>query len=181
MSAEKTPVIRGYAEALFTIAGAEGELSLVEDELYAFAKALEGQPRLADALADPALPAENKKALLRDVLGETPNPLALNALCFLIDQGRGRDITAIVETLAEVSAESRRHVVAEVRSAVPMNQRQRDELAEALSRATGKTVEVKVVVDPSVVAGVVARVGDEVFDGTVRNRLQEARRQLAGA
>lgn len=181
MSAEKSSVIRGYAQALFAIAGAEGELLLVEDELYGFAKSLESQPKLADALADPALPAENKKGLLRDVLGETANPLAVNALCFLIDQGRGRDIGAIVQTLAEIAAESRQHVVAEVRSAVSMSQAQRTKLARALSKATGKTVEVKVVIDPSVVAGAVARVGDEVFDGTVRNRLQEARRQLAGA
>jgi F-type H+-transporting ATPase subunit delta len=174
-------VIRGYAQALFAIAGAEGELSLVEDELYGFAKALEGQPKLADALADPALPAENKKALLDDVLGDAANPLARNTLAFLIDQGRGRDIGPIVAALAEVAAESRKHVVAEVRSAVPMSQAQRTKLAKALSKATGKTVEVKVVIDPSVVGGAVARVGDEVFDGTVRNRLQEARRQLAGA
>ncbi len=174
-------MIRGYAQALFTIASAEGELDLVEDQLYAFAKALEGQPKLRDALADPGLPPENKKALVRDVFGEAANPHAVNALAFLIDQGRGREVVAIVEDFAVVAAQSRQHVVAEVRSAVPMGEPQRKRLAKALSKATGKTVEVKVVVDPTVVGGVVARVGDEVFDGTVRNRLQEARRQLAGA
>ncbi|HEX9123861.1 MAG TPA: ATP synthase F1 subunit delta [Actinomycetota bacterium] len=181
MSAEKATVIRRYADALFAIADAEGELSLVEDQLYVFAKALESQPKLGDALADPALPAANKKALVGDVLGAGANPVAVNALSFLVDQGRGRDLASIIEAMSQVVAESRRHVVAEVRSAVPLGAKQRDELAKALSKATGRSVDVKVVVDPSVVGGVVARVGDEVFDGTVRNRLQEARRQLAGA
>ena len=83
--------------------------------------------------------------------------------------------------MVRLSAERRQHAVAEVRSAFPLDEQQRRRLEEALSRATGKTVEVKVVVDPSVVGGAVAQVGDVVFDGSVRTRLVEARRQLAGA
>ena len=70
--------------------------------------------------------------------------------------------------------------MAEVRSAVPLDDDQRSRLAEALSEATGKSVECKVVVDPSIVGGAVAQVGDVVFDGSVRTRLVEARRHLAG-
>ena len=176
--AEKDALIRGYAEALFAVAEAEGELAAVEDELYAFAKALEGQTQLREALTDPALPAENKKGLIRDLLGERANPHTVNVLGFLIDQGRARDIGRIVEELAAVAAERRAHQVAEVRSAVPLDEGQRRRLAEALSKATGRQVEVKVVVDPSVVGGVVAKVGDEVFDGSVRARLVEARGRL---
>ncbi|HZD78615.1 MAG TPA: ATP synthase F1 subunit delta [Actinomycetota bacterium] len=181
MGAERSSLIQEYARALLTIASAEGELGLVEDQLYALSKAIDAEPGLRDALADPDLPAENKKALLRDIMGEAANPVAVNALAFLVEQGRGRDVGEIAEAFARAAAESRQHVLAEVRSAVPMDEPQRKRLGQALSRATGKTVEVKVVVDPTVVGGIVARVGDEVFDGTVRNRLQEARRQLAGA
>jgi len=177
--AEKHALVRGYAEALFAVAEAEGELAAVEDELYAFAKALEGQTKLREALTDPALPAENKKGLLRDVLGERANPHALSALGFLIDQGRAREIGRIVEELVAVAAERRAHQVAEVRSAVPLDDAQRRRLAEALSKATGRQVEVKVVVDPNVVGGVVAKVGNEVFDGSVRTRLAEVRGRLA--
>jgi F-type H+-transporting ATPase subunit delta len=69
-------------------------------------------------------------------------------------------------------------VVAEVRSAVPLTLERRKKLADALSKATGKNVEIKVVIDPSVIGGVLARVGDEVFDGTVRTRLEDARERL---
>jgi len=79
-----------------------------------------------------------------------------------------------------LAAERRQHVVAEVRSAVQLDERQRERLAAALSRATGRAVEVKVVVDPTVVGGVVAKIGDEVLDGTLRTRLTEARQHLSG-
>jgi F-type H+-transporting ATPase subunit delta len=175
---DRDALVRGYAEALFTVAAAEDELPAVEDELYAFAKTLATETRLREALTDPALPAENKKALVRDLLGERANPLTVNALGFLIDQGRAREIGKIAEGLAEVAAVRRAHAVAEVRSAVPLDEGQQQRLASALSRATGRQVEVKVVVDPTVVGGVVAKVGDEVFDGSVRTRLDEARGKL---
>lgn len=176
--AGKDALLQGYAEALYAFAEAEGELAAVEDELYAFAKALETESRLREALTDPGLPEENKKDLVRDVLGERANPNTLNALGFLIDQGRAREIGAIVQALAEVATERRAHQLAEVRSAVPLDEAQRGRLAEALSRATGRQVEVKVVVDPTVVGGLVAKVGDEVFDGSIRSRLEEARGRL---
>jgi F-type H+-transporting ATPase subunit delta len=178
--AERDALVRGYAEALFAIAEAEGELAAVEDELYGFAKTLERETTLREALTDPALPAENKKALLRDLLGERANPHTVNALGFLIDQGRARDIGRIAEDLAVVAAERRAHQVAEVRSAVPLDEDQRARLAAALSRATGRQVEVQVVVDPNVIGGLVAKVGDEVFDGSIRTRLSDARGRLTG-
>jgi len=178
--AEKEALVRGYAEALFAVAEAEGELPSVEDELYRFAKTLERETKLREALTDPALPAENKKAVVRDLLGGRANPHTVNALGFLIDQGRARDIGRIAEELTAVAAEHRARRVAEVRTAIPLDEAQRERLAAALSRATGRQVEVKIVVDPTVVGGVVAKVGDEVFDGSLRTRLDEVRGRLTG-
>jgi F-type H+-transporting ATPase subunit delta len=173
-------MIRGYAEALFAVAEAEGETQAVETQLFAFAKMLETQPKVREALIDPALPTENKRGLIRDALGERANPIAANLLGLLVEQGRGRELGRILEELVAVSAERRAHAVAEVRSAVALDEAQRARLVEALSAATGRQVEVRVVVDPGVIGGVVARVGDEIFDGSVRSRLRDARRQLAG-
>jgi F-type H+-transporting ATPase subunit delta len=171
-------VIEGYAEALFVVARAEEALPAVEDELYAFAKALEQNTPLRDALTDAALPAENKKAVVGDVLGERANPLTVSLLGFVVDAGRAREIPKIVQRLAEMAAGERDQALAEVRSAVELSQAQRERIARALSEATGRTVDVKVVVDPSVVGGVIARVGDEVFDGSVATRLVEAKQRL---
>jgi len=176
----KDAMIRGYAEALFAVAEAEGETQAVEAQLFAFAKFLETQPKVREALIDASLPAENTKGLIRDALGQRANPIALNLLGFLVEQGRGRELGRIVEALVTVSAERRAHAVAEVRSAVPIDDAQRTRLVEALSKATGRQIEVRVVVDPTVIGGVVARVGDEIFDGSVRSRLRDAREHLAG-
>jgi F-type H+-transporting ATPase subunit delta len=171
-------IVRGYAQALLAVAEAEDDLGTVEDELFAFAKEVERDGRLSQVLTDPAFPAENKRALVNELLGERANTHTVSILGFLIEQGRARELGRIVEGLAELAAERRRHVVAEVRSAVPLTLERRKKLAAALSKATGKNVEIKVLIDPSVIGGVHARVGDEVFDGTVRTRLNEARERL---
>ena len=171
-------LIGGYAQALFAVANAEGVLPKIEDELYAFGKALEQHTDLREALTDAELPVENKKAVVRDLLGERANPLTVSLLGFVIDAGRAREIPKIMEELARMASTEREHVLAEVRTAVDLSSEQRTRLAEALSSATGRRVDVKVVVDPSVIGGVVARVGDEVFDGSIASRLEDAKQAL---
>jgi F-type H+-transporting ATPase subunit delta len=171
-------LIGGYAQALFAVASAEGVLAKVEDELYAFGKALEQHTDLRESLTDAALPAENKKAVVRDLLSDRANPVTVSLLGFVIEAGRGREIPKIVEELARMASTERNHALAEVRSAVELTEEQRQRLAAALSAATGRTVDVKVVVDPSVIGGVVSRVGDEVFDGSIASRLEDAKQAL---
>ena len=177
---DKDALVRSYAEALFRLAEAEGELDAVERQLFAFAALLERETRLRDALVDPLLPPENKKQLIAETLGEHANPLALNLLGFVIELGRAREVGRIVEALAEVVAATRERAVAEVRTAVALDEARAKKLTEALSKAAGRPIEIRVIVDPDVLGGVLARVGDEIFDGSVRTRLQEAREQLTG-
>ena len=176
--ADKDTLVRGYAEALFRVASAEGELDAAERQLFAFAGLLDTETRVRDALLDPSLPAENKRGLIVDALGDRANPLAVNMLAFVVEQGRTRELGRIVAELAEVAAETRESAVAEIRSAVPLDEASTKKLADALGRATGRQIEVRVVVDPSVVGGIVAKIGDEVFDGSVRSRLEDAREHL---
>jgi F-type H+-transporting ATPase subunit delta len=171
-------LIQGYAQAMFAVARAEDALSTVEDELYTFGKTLEQNTELRESLTDAGLPAENKKAVVRDLLGDRANLVTVSLLGFVIDAGRARALSRIVDELARMAAEEREHALAEVRSAVDLSAAQRERLASALSRATGRQVDVKVVVDPTLVGGVVARVGDEVFDGSIASRLEEARQAL---
>ena len=177
---DKDALVRSYAEALFRLAEAEGELDAVERQLFAFAALLERETRLRDALVDPLLPPENKKQLIAETLGEHANPLALNLLGFVIELGRAREVGRIVEALAEVVAGTRERAIAEVRTAVALDEARAKKLTDALSKAAGRPIEIRVIVDPDVLGGVLARVGDEIFDGSVRTRLQEAREQLTG-
>lgn len=171
-------VVNGYARALYAAAEAEGVLPKVEGELYDFAKALEARTDLREALTDAAVPAERRTAVVGELLSERAHPTTVALVNFVIAAGRARDLTRIVEELSRVAAEERQHVLAEVRSAVPLDETRRTQLEGALSRATGRSVEVRVVVDPAVVGGAVARVGDEVFDGSIATRLREAKQQL---
>lgn len=179
--ADRDRLVQGYARALFSVAEAEGSLDDVEDELFRFARTVEANSRLRDALTDPALPPERKKSVVAELLGSKASPHTVGLLGFLVEQGRAKDLPKIIDALVELASERRRTAVAEVRTAVPLSPEQRERLAEALNRATGKEVDLKVLVDPSVLGGVVARVGDEVFDGTIRRKLELARERLVRA
>ncbi len=176
---EKQDLIRGYATALFQIAEAEGALERVSDELFRFAKAVEQNHELRSALTDIAIPAERKEAVITELLGDRASPHTTNLINFVVSQGRAAELSLIVDSLAALAAEARDSVLAEVRSAVELDDELKAKLAEALGKATGKNVDVKVLVDPSVVGGIYAKVGDQVIDGTVRRRLQELKEQLA--
>jgi F-type H+-transporting ATPase subunit delta len=173
--------VRGYAQALLSIAEAEGVLDRVQDELYAFSKAVERQADLREALTDAGLPTERKKAVIDELLGTRAHPLTAALVGFLADAGQARRIGAIAEEVAREAASRSDRTLAEVRVAVPLSDAKRSLLADALERATGHPVELKIDVDPSVVGGVIARVGDEVFDGSLASRLTEAKRYLTGS
>ena len=179
MASEDT--VRGYAQALLSVAEAEGALDRVQDELYAFAKAVERNENLREALTDAALPSERKKAVIDELLGARAHPVTATLVGFLVDAGQARRIGAIAEELAREAAHRSERTLAEVRVAVPLSDAKKSLLAEALERATGHRVELKVDVDPSVIGGVVARVGDEVFDGSLASRLTEAKQYLTGS
>lgn len=173
-------LIRGYAEALFRVVRAEGELDRVEDELFRFGKILEKNHELRQALSDQSMERAQRTKILEDLLEDKVSAHTLGLLTFIVAQGRGRQLTQILEELSTIAAEARNFVVAEVRTAVPLDDKQRTELASALSKATGKQVEVKVLVDPAVIGGVVAKIGDTVIDGSIKRRLEQLREQVRG-
>lgn len=171
--------IRGYAEAILAVAEAEGALDTVEEELLRFARTVEQQSDLREALTDIALPADRKRALVRELLGERAGDATLNLVELVVEQGRARDLSAIADELVRLAAERGQQAVAEVRTAIPLDEERRGRLAEALERATGKQIDLRAFVDESVIGGVYARVGDQVYDGTVRRRLELARERLS--
>jgi F-type H+-transporting ATPase subunit delta len=170
--------IDGYAAAILEVAKAEGELARVGDEMFRIARAFESSVELRDALTDPRLPVERKKGIVDDLLGGKSSSLAVNLVNFVIGVGMASDLPAIADRLAERAAAERNKVIAEVRTAIDLDDKTIARLAVSLSRATGKDVEVKTVVDPRVVGGVVARVGDTVIDGSLSHRMQEVRETL---
>ncbi|HZA77410.1 MAG TPA: ATP synthase F1 subunit delta [Acidimicrobiales bacterium] len=164
-----------YAEALFGVARAEGTLGEVEDELFRFSQTLQGNDELRTALTDASIPAARRQQIVEDLLGGRASSTTVALVSMVVGTGRARDLPSIIRKLVEMSAAEANKEVAEVRSAVPLTDDQRTRLAKALGQATGKDIEVKVVVDPSVLGGIVAQVGDTVIDGSVRRRLDQLR------
>lgn len=171
--------VEAYAQAFFQIAGVEGHPQAVEDDLFRFARALDAHDELRMALSDRNLPAERRIAVIEELMGGMALPISMGLVSLVVGADRGGDLPAIVDRFLELSAAERKHEVAEVRSAMPLDERLQERLARALSEAVGKDVEVKVVVDPTVLGGVVARVGDIVIDGTIRHRLEELKERIA--
>ena len=170
--------IDGYARALFEIARAEGTLDEVEDELFRFARTFESSDALRDALTDEMVPAAKRQAVIEDLLGDRATPTTMQLVSMVIGSGRGRELPAIVDRLVQRASSSKNLEVAEVRTAVPLTDDQQQRLKAALANATGKQVNLKVIVDPSVLGGVVATVGDTVIDGTVRTHLDQLKSRL---
>jgi len=170
-----TDRVAAYAEALLRVAQAEGVEQRVEDELFKVARAFEGSDDLRSTLTDPLIPIERRAGVVEELLARRAHPLTTAMTEFIVSAGRARDLPAIVDEFVAKAAEGRAEAVAEVRSAYPLDAERQAQLAKALSRATGKRVTVKVIIDPAVLGGVVARVGDTVIDGSVRRRLEQLR------
>ena len=162
-----------YASALFGVAQAEGSMDEVTDELFRFSQVLSGNDELRSTLTDAQIPASRRQQIVEDLLGGRANAITTSLVSMVVGTGRSRDLSAIIEELVRISAAQGNKEVAEVRSAIELTPEQRQRLADALGAATGKQVEVRVIVDPSVIGGVVAQVGDTVIDGTVRSRLEQ--------
>jgi F-type H+-transporting ATPase subunit delta len=173
-----TDRVEAYANALLEVARVEGNLAEVEDELFRFARTFESSDELRMALSDPALPADRRVAVVEELLGGKALRTSVALSSFVVAAGRAGELPDIVDRFVELAAAEQRRAVAEVRSAVPLSGEQTDRLREALNHATGKDVDVKVVVDPSVLGGVIARVGDVVIDGSVRRRLEQLKEQI---
>lgn len=170
--------IDGYARALFEVARAEGTLDEVEDELFRFARSYESSDALRQALTDEQIPAAKRQAIVEDLLGGKATPTTTQLVSMVVGSGRGRELPAIVDRLVARASSSKHLELAEVRSAVELSDDQKTRLAAALANATGKQVNLKVVVDPSVLGGLVATIGDTVIDGSVRTRIDQLKSRL---
>jgi F-type H+-transporting ATPase subunit delta len=167
-----------YAKAIHDIAVADGSLSKVENELFQVAQLIESNDALRSALTDPHAPVAARQQVMEDLLKGKASPTTLGSVALVVGAGHASDLPAIARAVLDRGAAARNHAVAEVRSAVPLSEEQRKRLATALKASTGKDVEIKVVIDPTVLGGVITQIGDTVIDGSVRHRLNRVRETL---
>ena len=170
--------IEGYARALFEIARAEGNLDEVEDELFRFARSYESSDALRAALTDDMVPADRRQGIIESLLDGQATSTTMQLVSMVIGSGRGRDLPEIIDSLVARASASKDLAVAEVRTAVALSDDQVSRLKAALTNSSGHEVNLKVVIDPTVIGGVIATVGDSVIDGSVRTRLDQLKSRL---
>ncbi len=165
--------VGGYADALLSVAAAEGAADEVEDELFRFAEALRGNDQLLSTLGDRQLPIERRQAVVEKLLEGKASPTTTALVSMVVGTGRGADLPAIVDEAMTRSAAGRNRALARVRSAVELSDDQLTRLAAAIKSSTGTEVEIRVVIDESVLGGLVTEIGDDVIDGSVSRRIAQ--------
>tara|TARA_B100001564_G_C20622553_1_gene663061 strand:- start:400 stop:927 length:528 start_codon:yes stop_codon:yes gene_type:complete len=172
MSDEK---IQSYAQAILAVASAESNAAQIEDEIYRFSQVLQSSEELKSTLSDASIPSTRRQQIVEDLLEGQVTQTTAALVSMIVAAGMGGDIKAIADKVVGLGAESRDKAVAEVYSVVDLSSDQQQRLAAALKSATGKDVEMKVIIDESVMGGLLVQIEDEVIDGTVRTRLKQLR------
>lgn len=172
---------RRYARALFdVVVQQQGDLDRVGSELDAFAALVAGSAPLSAVITNPAVPAAKKRALVDALVAEAgpvTDPVA-RTLGLLADRDRLGLVAQIARAYGERVMDHRQIVRADVTTAVPLDGDRAAALASALGAATGRQVLVEQKVDPSILGGVVARVGSVVYDGSVARQLEKMKESL---
>jgi F-type H+-transporting ATPase subunit delta len=175
-----TGTAHAYAEAIHSIAVAEGALDVVESELASIADVVAADPTVVKRLSDRQLPIEQRIRLIDGGVLATAHPATRAAIAMLIGAERIGHLRDVATALSERSATDAGRTYAEVQVAHALNKKQTAALKAALERATGNELTMRVVVDPSIVGGVRARIGDTVIDGSIARRLTQLRTRING-
>jgi F-type H+-transporting ATPase subunit delta len=169
-----------YAEALYEAAADQGAVDAVSDDLGAVRAALAETPALRQVLESPEVDTSRKKAVVTELLGGL-NPLVNGFVQVLLDRGRVEELDDIAAAYKERVDRAEGRVTVEAVTAVPLTPELRQRIREKVKAQTGRDAELTEVVDPSVIGGLLLRVGDVVVDGSLRSRLTELRRTLGTA
>ncbi|MGO9560276.1 MAG: ATP synthase F1 subunit delta [Acidimicrobiales bacterium] len=170
--------LRGFAERVFERISDPRVVETMEDEFFRFARIAEQSPQLKSALASTELGFAARQAVLHDLLAGKVRPETLELLGYVLRCGRSRDLVGAVSYLVELAAAEQGRRVADIRAAVELDADERSRLADALGRRTRRTIELRLVIDPSVIGGLGVSVGDTIIDGTIRHRLDLLRETI---
>jgi len=172
-------VARRYANALLELGSESGQLDALVEEITEVAGAYEASEEMRDALENPLFPYAVKRGILTELattigLGQT----AKNALLLLNDRRRMRVLPGIAKLLREMSDRKKGMLRAEVVTAAPLSEAYYARLQQQLEKMTGKKVVIERREDPTILAGVITRIGDTLYDGSLQTRLNEIKHAL---
>jgi F-type H+-transporting ATPase subunit delta len=167
-------------EVVVAAAEKADRLDTVEDELFRISRIVAGAPDLRQALSDATAPVEARAALIEDLLDGRATDETRRLVRQAVVAPRGRTFDRTVEIYGQVAADRRSRLIATVTATAPLTEEQRSRLAAALRRIYGHPVHLNVQLDPALIGGIRVEFGDEAIDGSVADRLDDARRRLVG-
>ncbi|HYN29674.1 MAG TPA: F0F1 ATP synthase subunit delta [Dermatophilaceae bacterium] len=168
------------ASAFLALAEREHRIDAVEDELFRFERIVAADERLRDTLSARNTNSEGKVSLVHGLLAGRAAPETVRLVEQAVRVPRGRRLDRVLTNYLELAGQRREELTALVRVAAPLTAAQSARLRSALERVYGKPVALQIVLEEGVIGGIRVQVGDEVVDGTILRRLEEARRHLAG-
>lgn len=178
--ARRVTAARRYAEAAFEIGRADGTLDAWERDMATIGATMR-HPELRSLLQHPAIPFADKERVVRRVMGRGVAAAPINLVLLMVRRGRPGAIDRMIERFAELLRRHRGIARAEVRTALPLDDGQRAEIVSRLRTLTGSQVEMAETVDPELLGGIAVRIGDQLYDASVRSRLERLRARLTTA
>lgn len=176
------PLARRYARAILDLATEAGQVDQLGEELSQFAGMWSESEELRNVFANPEVGLDARKAVLGELIERAGlSPLSRNSVLYLADRNRLFALPDIVRAYTDLAEHASGTVRAEVTSAAPLSDAYYAQLQKTLEQVTGHKVAIERKTDPGLIAGVVTRVGDRVFDGSIRTRLAELKESLKGA
>lgn len=174
-------VARRYATALADVVTARGEAQEVKEELAAWAQMMQSNEQLLEVFRNPTIPYEQKRKVLSALIAHARvRPTTANFLQVLLQNQRLAELSEVNKRFAQILDERSGVVSAEITTARPVAQSSQAALHDKLAAMTGKSVRLSFTTDEELIGGIVARIGSTIYDGSVRNQLQQVRERLAG-
>ena len=176
--AKHNNIAPGYAASLYALARAEGAVDTLEDQMFALSKGIAASRDLRDYLSDAAVPAEQQKKALGEILQPDVSPIVRGYVDILIDTGKAALIVDVADAFVALVQDEKKQVLAEVTSAVPLTPELVEQLVAELGKTSGRKVNVKNSIDESIVGGLVVKMEGKIIDLSIRRKLDTLRDSL---
>lgn len=167
-------------QSLLAQAEAQGHIDDVEDQLFRFERIVAADPQLRDTLSSRNTDADGKAGLVRTLLEGKAQPETIRLAEQAVRQPRGRRLDRVLEAYLELASRRRDELTALVTVAAPLTDQQAARLRSSLETLYGKSVKLQTVLDEHVLGGIRVQIGDDVIDGTISRRIDQARRHVTG-
>ncbi|MEB3102518.1 F0F1 ATP synthase subunit delta [Ferviditalea candida] len=171
-------IARRYARALFELAQEHNALDAVEADLKVVNQAIEDSPEFHNFLLHPQIDTKIKKEKMSNIFSGKITEQVFSLLLLLLDRRRENILSAMVQEFVKMANEARNIAEATFVSAVPLNSEELNEVGAQFGEKIKKTLRVANVVDPSIIGGLIVRIDDRLYDGSVKNKLSKFKHKL---